>query len=141
MHGADPNIVVDPVPVLGNIDTPIAAATRNGHIEVVKALIEEGADINFMHPLGFAALHEAIVNSNLDIFYLLVDNGADIHRRGSFYQVSPLWLARQTGLSHSSSANSSIQKYLKQKGGVISVSGWGMTIMAIWCAWLFTTLR
>lgn len=110
-----------PVP---NLDSPITAAARRGHFESVKALIEGGADINFMHQNGFSALHESIINNHLDIFYLLVENDADIHRRGGFNGATPLWFAQDIGHKRLSEENSEIQAYLEEQGGTSSQYWW-----------------
>lgn len=59
--------------------TPIRNAAAGGHIEIVKLLLEKGADPNLpeehIAPRGHA-LHSAVVNGHIDIVKLLLDNGA-----------------------------------------------------------------
>lgn len=124
-HGANPNNIrgYTRLPITPP-DTPIAIATKEGHYDAVSALIEGSADVNLMHPSGFSALHEAILNSHLEIFYLLVESGVDIHQRGSIYGKTPLWMARDVGRRRPSEANIEIQAYLQEHGGVARIYLW-----------------
>lgn len=132
-NGAEPNIILDPIPMYGELRTPIGAAAKGGHLECVRALVEGGADVNFMHSLGYSALHEAITNSRLDVFTFLVENGADIHRRGSVYGATPLWLARDTRRRRPSQESREIQVYLEEQGGLSRLYWWAyLVILAIW---------
>jgi ankyrin repeat protein len=59
--------------------TPIRNAAAGGHIEIVKLLLEKGADPNLpeehIAPRGHA-LHSAVCNGHIDIVKLLLDHGA-----------------------------------------------------------------
>lgn len=59
-----------------NLEMPLNAACRNGHIDVVWELIENGADIhNYQEsPLRWAAYYNRI-----EIVGLLLRRGADVH--------------------------------------------------------------
>ncbi|MEO1185214.1 MAG: ankyrin repeat domain-containing protein, partial [Cyanobacteria bacterium J06636_27] len=50
----------------------------NGHIDIVKAFIAAGADVNYLWSCG-SGLHYAIHHSRLEILELLLANGADIN--------------------------------------------------------------
>ena len=123
--GADPNVICGytRVPITPP-DTPIAMAATRNHYEAVSALITGGADVNFMHPSGFSALHQAIVNSHLEIFHCLVEAGADVHQRSSIYGTTPLWIAQYIGRRRPSEANREIQTYIRKQKGVSRLYWW-----------------
>jgi ankyrin repeat protein len=50
----------------------------NGHFDVVKALVEHGANMNILDDFGWNAYHCAVKQSNLDIICYLEEHGADI---------------------------------------------------------------
>lgn len=51
-------------------------AAQNGHLEVCKLFLENGADI---HAHSDWALQQAARNGHLEVCKLLLENGADIH--------------------------------------------------------------
>jgi len=53
-------------------------ASCNGKLNVVKTLIENGADLNIRSKAGRTALHAACFDGYKDIVELLVGNGADV---------------------------------------------------------------
>ena len=57
--------------------TALLFATREGHLDTVKALIAAGADINAVDNEGTSALVLATLNGHLDIAGLLLEAGAD----------------------------------------------------------------
>jgi len=59
-----------------NIDYPHCLASENGHLEVVKFLVEKGADI---HANDDYALQLASGNGHLEVVKFLVEKGANIH--------------------------------------------------------------
>jgi ankyrin repeat protein len=61
---------------LGNW-TALMHAARQGSLEGVRALIDEGADLDLVDPDGATALVIAIINANFDEAALLVEKGAD----------------------------------------------------------------
>jgi ankyrin repeat protein len=56
-------------------------AARRGHLDVVKALIVLGADVNAKSYYGDTPLMEAVENNNLEEVRLLLDKGADVTAR------------------------------------------------------------
>jgi ankyrin repeat protein len=52
-------------------------AARQGSLDGLRALIDEGADLNLVDPDGATALVIAIINANYDEAALLVEKGAD----------------------------------------------------------------
>jgi ankyrin repeat protein len=62
-----------------NGTTPLHHASSIGNTEVVKLLIEKGADINVKNNFGSTPLHYASNEGNTEVVKLLIDNGADIN--------------------------------------------------------------
>ena len=55
----------------------LSAAAKGGHLEVVRLLLEAGADKNADRPDGVTALMLAAYNEHLEVVRLLLDAGAD----------------------------------------------------------------
>lgn len=60
-------------------DTPIYEAAAHNHPELVKLLLDYGANINTCTNTGETPLHGAITAHHLSMVKLLLDNGADIN--------------------------------------------------------------
>ena len=76
-------------------------AVRRDHIDVVKQLLSEGADVNVRTSSGIptAAIPEAITDESknrADIYKLLLDAGADIEVEG-WQGETPLTMATSLG--------------------------------------------
>ncbi|MEI0697330.1 ankyrin repeat domain-containing protein [Brachyspira intermedia] len=54
-------------------------ASKNGHIKIVRLLIDSGADINLKNIADVTVLILASMNNHLEIVKYLVENGADIN--------------------------------------------------------------
>ena len=63
----------------GRIDafTPLLFAVRAGHLDAVRTLLENGANVNDRAPDGASALVVAAVNAHWEMAGLLLDEGAD----------------------------------------------------------------
>ena len=55
------------------------AASRNGHLEVVKFLVEQAADVNTKNNDGWKPLHAATQNGHLEVVKFLFEHGADVN--------------------------------------------------------------
>ena len=65
------------LPTMGGM-TALHFATREGHLDTVRALVEAGADVNRINAADqMSSLTSAILNGGLDIGMYLVENGAD----------------------------------------------------------------
>jgi cytohesin len=52
-------------------------AVRNGHLDAVRVLLEQGANVNDAAPDGTSALNMAVVNAYFELGGVLLDRGAD----------------------------------------------------------------
>ena len=50
----------------------------------MKRLLKSGIDVNCRHPLGWTALHTAVINANWPVIEFLVDNGVDMNSKDEF---------------------------------------------------------
>ena len=65
----------------GRGDYPIHHAARNGDTEIVRMLIEYGADVNVKNERGHTVLYCAGGHGHVNTVQLLIDNGADAQVR------------------------------------------------------------
>jgi ankyrin repeat protein len=72
-HGADPNAVArNPMRV-----AVINSAAASGRADLVKIVLQAGADPNVRQTAGYTALHAAAARDNIEMVQLLLDAGAD----------------------------------------------------------------
>ena len=62
-------------------DTPLMQAALDGDTESVKALINQGADINQKDDNGRTALMFAVLNRHYEAMKVLLEHGADVNAR------------------------------------------------------------
>ena len=77
-------------------DSPLISASFDGHTEIVKFLLERGADPNIITNNGFTSLIHASVQGHTEIVRLLLENGADPNIRDR-YGRTPLMIALNNG--------------------------------------------
>lgn len=63
--------------------TPLMIATESGNIEIVRMLLEAGANVDAANSLGETALFYAVQNRNHEIFKILIENDANPWIRAS----------------------------------------------------------
>ena len=68
---------------LENKETILTLAAYQGHTELVKYLISEGADINKRNKWENNAFLNAAQNGNAEIGHMLLDNGSNVNDKGS----------------------------------------------------------
>jgi ankyrin repeat protein len=61
--------------------TPLMGAARGGHLDVVKALIALGADVNAKTRDGRMPVIPAVENGHVEVVRLLLEKGADVTNR------------------------------------------------------------
>lgn len=64
-----------------NADTLLHTAIVHDKIEIVKLLLDKGADANLPHSHGYTPLHQAAQGGNHAIAALLIQSGADVNAR------------------------------------------------------------
>ncbi|UCD27444.1 MAG: ankyrin repeat domain-containing protein [Planctomycetota bacterium] len=70
--------------------TLLHKAVHNGHIEIVKLLISQGADVNAGDAEGDTPLHYAVSNGYYEIARHLVLKGADVNAKNRSFSETPL---------------------------------------------------
>lgn len=78
-------------------DATLPTAAMDDDIETVRALIQQGADINQVQGDGMTALHWAAIKNNLDVARLLIRSGANVSSATRLGQLTPLYLAASEG--------------------------------------------
>jgi hypothetical protein len=68
-------------------------AVRKGDAAAVKALLDEGVDVNTKFRYNATAIFFACDGGHIDVVKVLLDKGADLTVKDSFYGMTPLMLA------------------------------------------------
>lgn len=91
----------------------LALAAQLGHTEVVRLLLDEGADPNRFNPPGTHShtppIHQAIAAGHLEVVKLLIERGARLDIKDTIYQGTPLGWAQYCD-------RPAIAAYLREKG-------------------------
>ena len=77
-------------------ESPLHTAVSNGHMDIARLLLEQGANVDIRGKNDFTPLHHATYNGNLDMVKLLFNAGADITAR-NYRGHTPLSCARDGG--------------------------------------------
>uniref|UniRef100_A0A8C0GW43 SH3 domain-containing protein n=1 Tax=Chelonoidis abingdonii TaxID=106734 RepID=A0A8C0GW43_CHEAB len=67
--------------------SPLHLAAKNGHIDIIRLLLQAGIDINRQTKAG-TALHEAALCGKTDVVRLLLDSGINAHIRNTYSQTA-----------------------------------------------------
>ncbi|HKW98437.1 MAG TPA: ankyrin repeat domain-containing protein [Bryobacteraceae bacterium] len=79
-----------PVSSFADLGEDFLAAIRKSDAARVKALLEQGVDVNTKSPYGATGLFFAADRGNLEILKLLLDHGADVNVKDTFYGATAL---------------------------------------------------
>jgi ankyrin repeat protein len=94
-------------------DTPLIYAAIFGHVEVVRVLLEGGANVESANAYQSTALHQAAWNGHLDVCRLLLDRGAKLDPLDE-WKDTPLHVSAWAG-------HLSVVKLLVEKGADVRV--------------------
>ena len=78
-------------------DGPIIDATKRGDVEEVRALIQQGADVNEAYGDGMTALHWAAERGDLRVAEVLIAAGASVEAGTRIGHYTPLHIAAKAG--------------------------------------------
>ncbi|XP_041134296.1 caskin-1-like [Polyodon spathula] len=70
-----------------NSTSPLHQAAKNGHIDIIRLLLQAGIDINRLTHAG-TALHEAALCGKTEVVRLLLDNGINAQVRNTYSQTA-----------------------------------------------------
>lgn len=90
-------------------------AARKGDAAAVKKLLDEGVDVNTKFRYNATALFYACDHGHLDVVKVLLDRGADMGLKDTFYGFTPLMLATDPA-QKKTPAHTEIAKLLIAKG-------------------------
>lgn len=79
------------------ISNAMYAAARNGHTEVVRYLLDQGAAVDAKGFFGGTALHWAAINGHRDTVDLLLKHGASLVIRDAHFDATPMEWAQEGG--------------------------------------------
>ena len=68
----------------GEIEDKLREAAKLGQINVVRALLAQGADVNAKGTSGESALAEAAFTGNADIALVLLERGAEVNSKDKY---------------------------------------------------------
>jgi uncharacterized protein len=88
-------------------------AAQEGNFNVVKVLVENGANVNILGPVNHSAIRIAARNGHLDIIKYLIEHGADADDKLGNDKATPLEAAAGKG-------HLEIVKYLVEKGANVN---------------------
>jgi ankyrin repeat protein len=89
--------VLVPVACRADAGEDFLAAVRKGDAARVKALLAQGADVNAKSPYGATGLFFAADRGNMEIMKILLDHGADVKVKDTFYGATPVTWAVEKG--------------------------------------------
>ena len=70
-----------------HMETALARAAKEGHIEIARLLLDRGADVNDSHSAGETALSEAAKAGQTELVRLLISRGADVNANYDYLMI------------------------------------------------------
>ncbi|KAF8156309.1 hypothetical protein K438DRAFT_1621655, partial [Mycena galopus ATCC 62051] len=61
----------------GRYGSPLQAAAAGGHTEIIRIVLETGADVNAVGGEYGSSLQAAAANGHIEIVHILLENGSD----------------------------------------------------------------
>ena len=99
----------DSAHILGDVlSDALFAAARNGHVEVVEYLLDQGALVDAKGVFGATGLHWAAINGHRETVELLIARGASLDIRDARFNSTPQGWANEGG-------HTEIEELLKEK--------------------------
>lgn len=77
--------------------TSLGLAAFKGDLDVIRALLDKGADINEQDRAGHTALHLAVINERVEAIRMLLEAGADVDITDHRFGFRPLHLSARKG--------------------------------------------
>ena len=102
---------------------PVADAAMRGNSEVVKTLVERGADVNLAQGDGMTALHWVAIHDQAQLVKILADAGANLEAGTRIGAYTPLHVASREGSS------SALEALLTAGANVHALSSVGVTAL------------
>ena len=101
-----------------NNDTPLHNATHRGRLDLVRLLVEYGADMDIANNRGETPLRMAVdsVGGNLDSLRYLLEQGADVNKADNDGNTPLLYAVKMGNYYNSSNAFLSVMRYLLKQG-------------------------
>src|SRR5215467_14416356 len=79
------------------VESPLADAAMNGNRDVVRALLQQHADVNAAQGDGTTALHWAVYRDDADMASLLIAAGANVIAKTRVGSITPMFMAAKNG--------------------------------------------
>jgi hypothetical protein len=98
-----------------SLNEDLLAATRKSDAAKVKALLDQGADVNAKSPYGATPLFFACDRGNVEIVKILLERGADVNVKDTFYGATPLGWALGLGKGDPEIIRMLVEKGAKEK--------------------------
>ncbi|MGM0509351.1 MAG: ankyrin repeat domain-containing protein [Fusobacteriota bacterium] len=107
-------VELEPPRMQNAVNKPLPYAAAYGNLEIVKLLVENGADLNGRVAYGDVPLIKAAEHENIDIMKYLIEQGADVNMPNAFGITPFIGFAINMDLE--------IVKLAHKKGGLINKS-------------------
>jgi ankyrin repeat protein len=78
-------------------ETPLAVASREGHCEVARALLEHGADMEIRNNHSYSPVEHASTKGHVKVVQVLIECGADVNKGMDRRNNTILHLASSSG--------------------------------------------